>query len=185
MSARDALLDAYETILVDEGERAATLEAVAARAGVSKGGLLYHFPSKDALVQGQVARLEELAAHDREQMCAAPEGRARYYVRTSRWTGSAFDRALVATTSLARESSPVARDALMRIGQAWQDLLVEELGDRAIAMAILLMGDGLYYDAALVGGAPLQELTPGATLEELLEVVDHLVALARSRRGGA
>lgn len=185
MSARDALLDAYEAILVDEGERAATLEAVAARAGVSKGGLLYHFRSKDALLEGLVARLEELAAQDREQMCAAPEGRARYYVRTSRWTGSTFDRALVATTLLARESSPAAREVLVRIGRAWQDLLVEDLGDPAIARAILLMGDGLYYDAALTGGAPLQEPAPSASLEELLEVVDHLVALARSRRRGA
>lgn len=34
-----------------------TLEAVATRAKVSKGGLLYHFPSKAAVVQGMVSRI--------------------------------------------------------------------------------------------------------------------------------
>lgn len=34
-----------------------TLEAVAAQANISKGGLLYHFPSKDAVILGMVARM--------------------------------------------------------------------------------------------------------------------------------
>ena len=37
-----------------------TLEAVAARAKVSKGGLLYHFPSKEAVVQGMVSRIASI-----------------------------------------------------------------------------------------------------------------------------
>ncbi|MGN6428010.1 MAG: TetR/AcrR family transcriptional regulator, partial [Leifsonia sp.] len=49
-SARDRILDAFEELLAEHSERAATLDAVAAKAGVSKGGLLYHFASKDALV---------------------------------------------------------------------------------------------------------------------------------------
>lgn len=44
--ARGAVLDAFESLLIEVGERAATLDAVAGRAGVSKGGLLYHFPNK-------------------------------------------------------------------------------------------------------------------------------------------
>jgi AcrR family transcriptional regulator len=50
-AAREKLLDAYAELLRDEGERAATLEAVAAKAGVSKGGLLYHFRTKEALAE--------------------------------------------------------------------------------------------------------------------------------------
>ena len=47
--ARESVLDAFEAILIDEGERAATMDATARAAGVSKGGLHYHFGSKDAL----------------------------------------------------------------------------------------------------------------------------------------
>ena len=59
-SARDRVLDAYETLLIEAGPGAATLDAVAAAAQVSKGGLLYHFPHRQALVDATLQRLEEL-----------------------------------------------------------------------------------------------------------------------------
>jgi AcrR family transcriptional regulator len=54
---REALLDAAESVLFERGTQALTLAAVAERAGVSKGGLLYHFPTKEALIKGLVDRL--------------------------------------------------------------------------------------------------------------------------------
>src|SRR5713226_3628387 len=59
-STRDRLLDAAEAVVIEQGVNAMTLEAVAARAKVSKGGLLYHFPSKDAVVQGMVSRIASI-----------------------------------------------------------------------------------------------------------------------------
>jgi AcrR family transcriptional regulator len=56
---RDALLDAAEALLCEQGTQALTLSSVAERAGVSKGGLLYHFPNKEALIKGLVERLIE------------------------------------------------------------------------------------------------------------------------------
>ncbi|GAB3984789.1 TetR/AcrR family transcriptional regulator [Actinoallomurus acanthiterrae] len=56
---RDALLDAAEALLCEQGTQALTLSAVAERAEVSKGGLLYHFPNKEALIRGLVERLIE------------------------------------------------------------------------------------------------------------------------------
>src|SRR6476661_8542517 len=53
--AREAVLDAFESLLIAEGERAATLDAVARLAGVSKGGLLYHFPTKEAMISALLA----------------------------------------------------------------------------------------------------------------------------------
>jgi AcrR family transcriptional regulator len=46
--ARQAVIDAAVALLVENG-RPASLEAVAAAAGVSKGGLLHHFPSQSML----------------------------------------------------------------------------------------------------------------------------------------
>jgi len=59
-STWDRLLDAAEAVVIEHGVNAMTLEAVAARAKVSKGGLLYHFPSKDAIVQGMVSRIASI-----------------------------------------------------------------------------------------------------------------------------
>lgn len=55
----DALLDAAEAVVVRRGIANLTLDAVAAEAGLSKGGLLHHFPSKDRLVAAMVRRSAE------------------------------------------------------------------------------------------------------------------------------
>lgn len=58
-SVREAIIDAAEKVVVEIGAGHLTLDAVAAKAKVSKGGLMYHFPSKDALLRAMVARLVE------------------------------------------------------------------------------------------------------------------------------
>jgi AcrR family transcriptional regulator len=50
------MLDAAEAIVLESGARHMTLDAVAARACVSKGGLLYHFPTKEALLSAMLER---------------------------------------------------------------------------------------------------------------------------------
>jgi AcrR family transcriptional regulator len=55
-AACDKLLDAAEAVVARQGIANLTLDAVAAQAGVSKGGLLHHFPSKDRLVEALVER---------------------------------------------------------------------------------------------------------------------------------
>jgi AcrR family transcriptional regulator len=55
-AARDRILDAAEQLVADAGASNLTLDAVAAAAGVSKGGLLYHYPSKDALLTAMIER---------------------------------------------------------------------------------------------------------------------------------
>ncbi|MFD6137897.1 TetR/AcrR family transcriptional regulator, partial [Isoptericola sp. NPDC060257] len=48
-AARAKVLRAFAELLVESGERAATLDAVAERAGVSKGGLLMPSPAAAAV----------------------------------------------------------------------------------------------------------------------------------------
>ncbi|WP_079529448.1 TetR/AcrR family transcriptional regulator [Halobacillus hunanensis] len=58
-SRKVEILHAAASIVSREGIFNFTLEAVAKEAGMSKGGLLYHYPSKEALVQGMVEHLAE------------------------------------------------------------------------------------------------------------------------------
>jgi AcrR family transcriptional regulator len=148
MSAtRDRLLDAFEGLLIAHGPRAATLDAVAAAAEVSKGGLLYHFPSKAALVQGQRERLAQLGQADVAAMRAAPEGAAEYYLRESQQSGGPLDRALIAFARLAEEAGDDATAVLDDLRRAWFEALADELGDPALAHVVQLVGDGMYYNA--------------------------------------
>lgn len=52
----EIILDAANAVLRERGAGGLTIDAVAAAAGLSKGGVLHHFASKDALVSALVAR---------------------------------------------------------------------------------------------------------------------------------
>ncbi|MCJ2013040.1 TetR/AcrR family transcriptional regulator [Methylobacterium sp. J-076] len=52
----EIILDAADAVLLSRGARGLTIDAVAAEAKLSKGGVLHHFASKDALVVALVAR---------------------------------------------------------------------------------------------------------------------------------
>ncbi|WP_077622755.1 TetR/AcrR family transcriptional regulator [Sediminibacillus massiliensis] len=58
-SRKVEILHAAASIVSKQGIFNLTLEAVAKEAGISKGGLLYHFPSKEALVEGMVEHLAD------------------------------------------------------------------------------------------------------------------------------
>jgi AcrR family transcriptional regulator len=55
----DALLDAAEAVVGRQGIANLTLDGVAAEIGMSKGGVLHHFPTKDRLVEAMVVRSAE------------------------------------------------------------------------------------------------------------------------------
>lgn len=61
-SSRQLILDAAEALVREQGPGQMSLDAVAAKAGLSKGGLLYHFPSKakllEALVEVHIGRAQ-------------------------------------------------------------------------------------------------------------------------------
>lgn len=55
-NSKDAILEAAESIVTEYGAAHMTLDAVAQRCGISKGGLIYNFPTKEALIHGMLAR---------------------------------------------------------------------------------------------------------------------------------
>ncbi|MGY2743673.1 AcrR family transcriptional regulator [Arthrobacter sp. UYCu723] len=173
--AREAVLDAFESLLIEEGERAATLDAVARRAGVSKGGLLYHFPSKEAMVSVLLERLDRLLGEDLGRMAAAPEGAAAYFIKSSVWADTPMDRVFVAATRLAEVAH---EETLQRIAAAqagWLELLAADVGP-GMAKAVLYMGDGLYFNAMLARG-------PGGPLPQVSGDVASLLAAVERLRG--
>jgi TetR/AcrR family transcriptional regulator, transcriptional repressor for nem operon len=55
-SARDRVLDAATTLLLERGYGATSVDEVCSAAGVTKGGLFYHFASKEELAASAVER---------------------------------------------------------------------------------------------------------------------------------
>lgn len=56
-SNKDRILDAAVRVINRDGVGAVTFESVSAEAGLTRGGLLYHFPSREALLRGIDAHL--------------------------------------------------------------------------------------------------------------------------------
>ena len=169
--ARDKVLRAYVELLV-EGERGATMDAVAARAGVSKGGLLYHFPSKDALADAVLERFTEVSAADLAVMASAPEGASRHFVRTSWQIDHDLDPIYRAALRLAQAGHVRALTAVDDLHRAWLAQLTAEVGDPAVARTIMLIGDGLYHQASMPGS--WSRATFADALPDLIAQVDRL-----------
>ncbi len=169
--ARESVLDAFEAILVDGGERSATLEATARRASVSKGGLLYHFASKEALESGLIERLGRLVDVDIEAITTADEGPIAYFLRSSVMQNDPLDRAIIATSRLAQGGNAAASSALREIRERWEDALRPHTKDAAALDLVMLVSDGLYFNNALQGGSIPGPVPTGADLDALIAMV--------------
>jgi len=78
LDAHTRILDAAEAIVRDRGVTALTLDAAARGASVSKGGLLYHFASKEALLDALLKRLASFIQEDfLSKVAEQPEGPGR------------------------------------------------------------------------------------------------------------
>ena len=82
--ARDKILAAAEELARVAGPGNLSLDAVAARAGVSKGGLLYHFPTKakllEALVEQFLASFDRSLSEREAETGGAPDTLVRAYL---------------------------------------------------------------------------------------------------------
>jgi len=170
--ARESVLDAFEALLITSGGKAATMDATARAAGVSKGGLLYHFASKDALEAGLLERLGALVEGDVAAMGAAPEGPVAYFLRTSVMDDDPLDRAIIAVSRLAQGGSAAAGMALRDMRTRWQDTLRTHTKDAASLDLVMLVSDGLYFNNALEGGVVSGAVPKGADLDRLIALVE-------------
>lgn len=171
--AREKVLDAFEAILIEEGERSATMEATARSAGVSKGGLLYHFGSKDALESGLVERLSVLVDADIDAIESAPEGPVAYFLRSSAMENDPLDRVLIAVSRLAQGGNTAARDALAAVRERWSDAIRPHVKDDAAHDLVMLVSDGLYYNNALSGTGVAHPVPRGAAMDALIALVER------------
>ncbi|WUH97014.1 TetR/AcrR family transcriptional regulator [Spirillospora sp. NBC_00431] len=173
---KEALLDAAEAVLSEQGTQALTLSAVADRAGVSKGGLLYHFPTKEALVRAMVARVIDefdglIASYVDSYGDGVPNAYTRAYVEATfeiltgearayrRWS------AITAAAADPEQAAPLNEAMRRWHGRApADDATGATTGDPdpGIAMVVRLAAEGLWevvsHDPGLYGGDQLEAL---------------------------
>jgi AcrR family transcriptional regulator len=160
-SARDRILDAAAHLLVRDGAEAVTIAAVAREAEVSKGGLFYHFPSKEVLVEQLVARYVE--SFDSLVDAAGDEPGAAtsaYLSSAERAAGPATP--VVAALLAAAALTPRGLEALRERYRSWQARLDDDGVPRQLAATIRFAVDGIWladtFDLAPVTGAARRDL---------------------------
>ncbi|MEU0250475.1 TetR/AcrR family transcriptional regulator [Streptomyces sp. NPDC006235] len=154
---RDRILDAVERLLVKGGVDAVRLDAAAAEADVSKGGLLHHFPSKSALVQGVVKRLADRF----EAALPGPDAPVGAYTRA--WLDASIpaevpdegepQEAAVPLALLAAAGGPEVLDILQERYRRWQQRLDEDGLPPGVSSLVRMAVDG-WWTARLLGLAP-------------------------------
>jgi AcrR family transcriptional regulator len=155
---RSLIFEAASNLISREGVSNFTLEAVAREAGISKGGLLYHFSSKRKLIEGligsQLDKFEQQVELERLSQPPGPGRWLRAYIITSakapRKPG--YSTGLIAILATEPELFEILRN---RYSQ-WQESLDQDGLDPAIATLARMAMDGLRF-CRIVGLYPTLE----------------------------
>jgi AcrR family transcriptional regulator len=172
---RGQILGAAVSLVGREGVSGLTIEGVAGEAGLSKGGVFYHFPSKEALIEGMIGRALEDADREIARLASSeaevPGGFARAYARaTFGHKGSAHldvSGGLLAAVA----NDPDLLEPLRAGYSVWQDRLLRDGIDPATATLVRLAADGLWF-ADLFGFAAPEGRLRKELLVALLSLTD-------------
>ena len=168
-SGRERVLDAYIAILCEEGESAATLDEVAARAEISKGGLLHHFGSKEVLLGGLLDKLAEENRLDIAKTLASDSDLVTAYLTTCMNADDKYSQTYLAVLKLAGSADPRVDRVLTDALNAWQGALEQHIADPVMARMIQLLGDGLYAHALIKNSTERKD-------EEVLALARRIVS---------
>jgi AcrR family transcriptional regulator len=194
----DLILTAAERVALRDGVLRLTVEAVAREAKLSKGGVLYHFATKESLVQAMLDRLiqyceQEIAQH--QQNDAAPGGWTRAYVRktlaplTSYPGEAAFPKSKEVGAGLivAAATNPKLLEPLRKRFRTWQRAIERDGISPTRATVVRLAVDGLWL-ADVLGIWSLSDKLRRQVLNELTrltrETKQKVGASRESNRAG-
>ena len=149
-----------------------SLNTLAVAAGVSKGGLVHHFPTRAALVDG-LARAA-IAEVDDVMSAAAAAGTASVtWLRLAAPQPDDVDlfRALAAAYQSIDDDGTGTLTAAAEAATRWEALIAAEVGDALTARVIRLLGDGITFNALV--GIP-------ASIDDVAEMIDRVTRPSRS-----
>lgn len=140
------ILDAAAEIARDHGPGNLSLDAVAAKAGVSKGGLLYHFRSKDklleAVVEGFVQSFDEMLLDRQQAKKGSPNSLVQAYLELFVEDNDCRKPPPSALLAALAEN-PEFLAPVRRYHRTFLDRVKENARDPAMAMVVFLAIKGL------------------------------------------
>jgi AcrR family transcriptional regulator len=174
-SSYDAIVDAAEAVVAEAGAAHMTLDAVAARAGLSKGGLLHHFPTKEALLEAMVRRLIEAREESRKkawnELPDNPARELKAYIMSGLLRDRKVDRVGAPILAALSHNPKLAEPVREAIKKVYAELALSKVKfERAVVLA--LAADGLVFQE-VVSLSPFTEEQRTKVIEELLRIADE------------
>ncbi|PRQ10747.1 TetR family transcriptional regulator [Corynebacterium sp. 13CS0277] len=179
-SKKDLILRATLAIVQEGGFTAVTLDSAAARAGVSKGGLLYHFPTRQALIAGARQYLADnweagMIAHaGGEAHTLTPSQRLRAYLSAASGISPAQEVAFLLEP---RDRSGDHHDPLAEVTARWALPCPPHDAPAAwrTAYCLQLAADGIWL-AEAIGDIPSMDDTDSVAHTLIAELVSQIPA---------
>jgi len=146
-SKKDKILDAAEKILQDESYDSLSLDHIAKVSGVSKGGLLYHFPTKEAVLTSLVTRLIQKFddEFDKELRLGKSDFRLIFLSINMNPKMVSAARGLMAAVSFNQDLIKPLRDAYTR----WDKLIFAQFASKNEGWRFRIFFDGLFFCSLL------------------------------------
>ncbi len=187
VSSRETILDAAEAVVLADGAAHLTLDAVAERAKVSKGGLLYNFPNKEALLQAmidrQMHRIEASRLLAMESLPPQPGRELKACVLMAADTQLHGERRLGCATLAATANNPEALAPVRDAHRRRLDWITEGSAAAGLPFArsavIALAVDGLCL-LEILQLSPFDAAQRQRIIADLLQLVDETAAAAPS-----
>ena len=152
MVTSEEVLDAVQGLTLATGRLPSILE-IAKAVGLTKQGVLHHFPTRAALDAAVTRRA--LSRVDAAMTKAAADGSPlETYLRLSSPTGGDQVVVLVLMAALRRRGREELAEEIERTVSGWQAMIADEVGDPTQAEVVRLVGDGLFSEALLTGTPP-------------------------------
>jgi AcrR family transcriptional regulator len=153
LQTRETVLRAAATVIAQYGVSAFTIEAVSQEAGVTKGGVLHHFPSKEALMNGLIDQVMEtfrtrLEEELQSEPAEAPGRWLRAYLRTVFSVQYDVNR-LIPALAAAVAADHKTLERIRRGFEESQRSAIQDQLDPIQATIIRLAVDGLVFSRAL------------------------------------
>lgn len=166
---RERLLKVGRTIALEEGAPQLTLDLLAERAGVSKGGVLYHFGTKRRLFEGVVESfLDDFERSVEEHLEAGAESYLQAYIRASFPQRRAAQLRETSTLFAILALEPDLLPMVQKRFYAWHERARQGTEDSLTASLVRSAIDGLWYNEMF--GLCLASDERDALLERLEEM---------------
>jgi AcrR family transcriptional regulator len=167
---KKSILDAASTIILEKGAEALTLEAVALQAGMSKGGLLYHFSSKRKLIEGMIDRLISETQNEIEKKMQENGGKfLQAYIDITICPHPLYQK-LSCALFAAIANEPDLIHPLQFCFQVWQERIAADAPSPEIGTLIRLAMDGLWLSELFDFAPP-----PPMLREKMVEVIHSII----------